>query len=53
MAIDYLIATFIESLKGVPMTLFHHFFRLDCSTAFGIVTCDCTAQKNTRPESIG
>jgi hypothetical protein len=42
MAIDYLIATFIESLKGVPTTLFITFF-LDCSAAFGIVTCDCTA----------
>ena len=35
MAIDYLIATFFESLKGVPITLFIPFFALIAALALG------------------
>ena len=37
MAIDYLIATFIESLKGVPMTLFITFFALIAALPLGLL----------------
>lgn len=37
MAIDYLIATFIESLKGVPTTLFITFFALIAALPLGLL----------------
>ena len=37
MAIDYLIATFFESLKGVPITLFITFFALIAALPLGLL----------------